>query len=414
MVDVELPSTLQKIERGAFKGCISLTSMKVPEGTEEIGSNAFRSCCILNEVELPPSVKSIGDDAFDGCELLRILTLPLIPDVFEKDLFKDKKSLTKVTFSSCPSELETEPLEGNTFLHACVAKDYPSVFVAPLVKLYPSVLKQRNILGQTPLHLCLSNNVSAEVTKEIYDAYPDAVSAKNELSKTPLDYWRENREDEVIGDIIRAKASATTPVTAFLLKKDRNAIMMDEDPFLLRGHHLLLEVMNTHNNLIYTNVFFSDAKEFGNLFLEQLRSRNLLFNKLLTEFSNLIGFKNKQVIQRAAAAQALCSTHLTAGKEQHVDFQSFSSTALWYQQEILSLVMRVYCEDQLMDNLVGSNDSYYVDYVPSAVRDAHKCKQDIEEKKITPSTHRTKSFHALIDFLVDGLQEGGDYEIQGP
>jgi len=76
--------------------------------------------------------------------------------------------------------------------------------------------------------------------------------------------------------------------------------------------------------------------------------------------------------------------------------------------------MRVYCEDQLMDNLVGSNDSYYVDYVPSAVRDAHKCKQDIEEKKITPSTHRTKSFHALIDFLVDGLQEGGDYEIQGP
>eukprot|EP00957_Ditylum_brightwellii_P121948 9300112-Ditylum_brightwellii.AAC.1 len=60
---------------------------------------------------------------------------------------------------------------------------------------------------------------------------------------------------------------------------------MDEDPILLRGHHLLLEVVNDHNDDIYKNLHFGGYVEFGKLFLEQLHSRSLLFNKLLTEFS---------------------------------------------------------------------------------------------------------------------------------
>eukprot|EP00957_Ditylum_brightwellii_P201442 15325670-Ditylum_brightwellii.AAC.1 len=153
---------------------------------------------------------------------------------------------------------------------------------------------------------------------------------------------------------------------------------MDEDPILLRGHHLLLEVSNTHSNRIYTNTYSSDAKEFGKLFLEQLQSRNLLFDKLLTKFSHLIDFSDKKVIQRAAAVQALCSTHLEAGDKNHIDFPCFSSTALWYQQEILSLVMRVYCEDQRMNDLVGELRNRYATYVPSAIQDATKCKEDLQ------------------------------------
>eukprot|EP00957_Ditylum_brightwellii_P180014 13712827-Ditylum_brightwellii.AAC.1 len=103
-------------------------------------------------------MKIIRDGAFNGCTSLQTLTLPLIPDVFKYDHFKDTKSLTKVTFLSYPNKLETEPLEGNTPLHSCVAKDDPLAFVAPLVERYPSIMKQRNTLGQTPLHLCLTNN----------------------------------------------------------------------------------------------------------------------------------------------------------------------------------------------------------------------------------------------------------------
>eukprot|EP00957_Ditylum_brightwellii_P147954 11265988-Ditylum_brightwellii.AAC.1 len=71
--------------------------------------------------------------------------------------------------------------------------------------------------------------------------------------------------------------------------------------------------------------------------------------------------------------------------------------------------MRVYCEDQLMDDLVGDNpydvNVYYVTYIPSAIRDANKCKEDIVDKKTKPSDHRKRSFEALVNFLVDGLQE---------
>ena len=93
---------------------------------------------------------------------------------------------------------------------------------------------------------------------------------------------------------------------------------MDEDPILLRGHRLLLEVVNEHNDKIYTDYY--DRIEFGKLFLEQLHSRNLLFNELLMEFSKLINFSDKKVIQQAATIQALCSTHLEAGKKQFIEF----------------------------------------------------------------------------------------------
>jgi len=408
LTKVELPSTLKKIEADAFQECESLTAIRVPEGTEEIGKEAFYCCYNLKKVELPSTLQRIGKRAFIACHSLQTLTLPFISDVFENDLFKDHKSLERVTFFSHPDTLEVEQLEGNTPLHLCIAKDYPLTFIDGVIKGCPKAVRQRNTLGQTPLHLCLSNKVSAEVTKLIYDAWPDAVLAKNELSKTPLDYWRENGGDEEIGNIIKERASTTTAVAAFLLRKDKTVIVMDGEPVLLRGQNLLLEVVNEHNDEIYKNLLSLDRVPFRKLFLEQLHSRSLLFDKLLTEFSKLIDFSNKKVIQRAAATQALCPTYLTASNKKHIDFGCFPSAALWYQQEILSLVMRVYCEDQLMDDLVGRKP-----YVPSALLDAYKCKKDLMEKTQTPSNHRIHSFTKLTNFLTEGLKEG-DYDFQGP
>eukprot|EP00957_Ditylum_brightwellii_P057282 4341351-Ditylum_brightwellii.AAC.1 len=77
--------------------------------------------------------------------------------------------------------------------------------------------------------------------------------------------------------------------------------MKDEDPILLRGHHLLLEVVNDHNDVSYKNLRFGGYVEFGKLFLEQLHLRNLLFGELLMEFSKLIKFSDKKITQRAAA-----------------------------------------------------------------------------------------------------------------
>uniref|UniRef100_A0A7S4UUQ7 Uncharacterized protein n=1 Tax=Ditylum brightwellii TaxID=49249 RepID=A0A7S4UUQ7_9STRA len=190
-----------------------------------------------------------------------------------------------------------------------------------------------------------------------------------------------------------------------------------EEPILLRGHYLLLEIINIHNDKIYVNNWKN--LPFKTLFLEQIHSRNWLFDKLLTEFSNLITFENKHIIRQAVAIQALCcATHLSSscGGGHFVKFGQFaySSAALWYHQEILSLVLRAYCEDQSMDDLVGNEQNKFVAYVPSALLDAGMCKCDIEEQKTpTPSQHRISSFEKLIEFLVEGLDKD-DYEFQGP
>eukprot|EP00957_Ditylum_brightwellii_P186752 14220417-Ditylum_brightwellii.AAC.1 len=72
--------------------------------------------------------------------------------------------------------------------------------------------------------------------------------------------------------------------------------------------------------------------------------------------------------------------------------------------------MRVYCEDQLMDDLV---DDLYSDYVLSAIHDATKCEKDLQGKTPAPSTHRTNSFKKRSAFLVNELTED-DYDVQGP
>eukprot|EP00957_Ditylum_brightwellii_P039833 3015735-Ditylum_brightwellii.AAC.1 len=67
-----------------------------------------------------------------------------------------------------------------------------------------------------------------------------------------------------------------------------------------------------------------------------------------------------------------------------------------------------------MDDLVVDADAFFpTTYVPSAIGDAGKCRNDLEVKKMEPSDHRKRSFEALINFLVDGIKED-DFVIQGP
>uniref|UniRef100_A0A6V2MUS5 Uncharacterized protein n=1 Tax=Ditylum brightwellii TaxID=49249 RepID=A0A6V2MUS5_9STRA len=377
LVEVEFPSTLKRIGNYSFCECQSLRMIRVPEGVEEVGGGAFYSCVKLEEVELPYSLKNIGEGAFEYCESLTRVTLPLIPDACNH--FRKSKKLTALTFLPPPDELPTEPLEGNTLLHRCAAKEHPLIHIIDILEEYPNAIKQTNILGQTPLHLCLANNVSTDVTKLIYDAWPGAVDVRNERNKTPFDYWRENGEDAEIGCIIGAEASIPTASTVFVLAKEDKAVIVNKESVFLRGNYLLLEILNEHNEKICTP-YHPYQNEFGKLFLEQLQSRNLLFGKLLSEFSNLIDFSNQKVIQQAAAVQALCFKHLNTSSKNYIDFQCFSSAALWYQQEILSLVMRVYCEDQRMDELVDDRDNRILACVPSAINDAKKCKEDLEKK----------------------------------
>ena len=67
--DVTIPSTLGGypvigIDRSAFEGCLSITSIAVPDGVTTISEYAFFDCQAMTSITLPDSITSIGNYAF--------------------------------------------------------------------------------------------------------------------------------------------------------------------------------------------------------------------------------------------------------------------------------------------------------------------------------------------------------------
>ena len=86
--EVVLPSTVKKIEGGAFDGDSALQNINL-KNIEEIGAAAFQDNSSLLQLQLD-SVKKIGTAAFNGCSSLQYLTLG-----------KADVSIVKNAFMSC-------------------------------------------------------------------------------------------------------------------------------------------------------------------------------------------------------------------------------------------------------------------------------------------------------------------------
>lgn len=81
ITSIEFPSTLTKIEDGAFNHCTSLGSISIPNSVTFIGSSAFKYCYSLASVTLGNSIKSISDESFCYCNLKRIVLPPLVETI---------------------------------------------------------------------------------------------------------------------------------------------------------------------------------------------------------------------------------------------------------------------------------------------------------------------------------------------
>lgn len=89
---IELPSSLLKIDRSAFRGCKLLNSIEIPISVEHIGKKAFMDCSSLKSITIPYYVDVIKDYAFNGCTSLESITIEN-PDI----------TLGKNLFNNCPS-----------------------------------------------------------------------------------------------------------------------------------------------------------------------------------------------------------------------------------------------------------------------------------------------------------------------
>lgn len=96
--EVSLPSTATDIAANAFRGCTSITSVKMPK-VAYIGSYAFAGSGIT-KVTLPSTISQVGSGVFEGCTSLASIKLECKNVDLQKNFAKGCTSLTTVTSSN--------------------------------------------------------------------------------------------------------------------------------------------------------------------------------------------------------------------------------------------------------------------------------------------------------------------------
>ena len=104
LASVQLPSSLKKIEIGAFRMCSALKDIQIPGSVTEIGVQAFKACLKLEEIRIPPSVTVINQDTFGNCLDLKNVYLSEGLESIGEGAFAWCKSLKSIQF---PQSLRT-------------------------------------------------------------------------------------------------------------------------------------------------------------------------------------------------------------------------------------------------------------------------------------------------------------------
>ena len=129
--NINIPSSLDRIECGVFRGCSGLTSITFSENSalQKIGTTAFYGCSQLSAITLPNSVKSIEKSAFKGCTALSSVTFGTGLRYIGKHAFSGT-SIEEINLNSCNSSsgswftIDVYALRNLTTLKKVILPDY--------------------------------------------------------------------------------------------------------------------------------------------------------------------------------------------------------------------------------------------------------------------------------------------------
>ncbi len=107
LTGIDIPSSVKRIEYGAFCECDDMREAVLRKGLESVGEYAFYGCKKLAQVSLPEGLTSIGNGAFATCESIEKLILPQGLSCVGKSAFYGCKGLQKVTFSDGLKRIES-------------------------------------------------------------------------------------------------------------------------------------------------------------------------------------------------------------------------------------------------------------------------------------------------------------------
>lgn len=100
-----IPEGTLYIEKGAFFGNTSVTSVSLPAGLDSVGDYAFAGCLSLESITLPASVTSLGKGAFMSCISLSQAVLGAGLSFIPEECFSMCSSLYSVNFPTAVTEL---------------------------------------------------------------------------------------------------------------------------------------------------------------------------------------------------------------------------------------------------------------------------------------------------------------------
>ncbi len=114
LTEIKLPTSLEHLPY--FTGCTALTSLCIPEGTNMYWSEyALANCTALVDVVLPSTINTIPEGCFRGCTALRSIEIPQNVSRIAESAFEGCTALTSISFAS-RMRIECDAFRGCTSL----------------------------------------------------------------------------------------------------------------------------------------------------------------------------------------------------------------------------------------------------------------------------------------------------------
>ena len=128
LTGVTLPSTLQRIGKGALAGCTALTQLEIPEAVTFIGAEAFENCRAMTSITLPAGISGVGAGAFRGCSSLKRMVLAEGTAYISTEQFMNCSALAEIVIPSTVTEIGENAFRGCSSLLAVTVHPENPVF----------------------------------------------------------------------------------------------------------------------------------------------------------------------------------------------------------------------------------------------------------------------------------------------
>lgn len=184
--EIEIPSSIVKIENLAFHSCTDLDSINIPDNVKVIGDAAFQNDSSLTSVKIGSGLKELSYRIFKSSGLTEI-NIPANIKVIGKEAFADCKNLKTVVIAD-----GVQKIDNNAFYNTGIEK----IEVPASVTEFGKNITSKKVVwivkrGSAAYYYALGNNYPIELLPEPEDEVVAQIIAESESAEyAPTEGWQ--------------------------------------------------------------------------------------------------------------------------------------------------------------------------------------------------------------------------------